>query len=152
MTDGKRHPGVVVVTGASAGIGRTPAEAFGRRGHTLVLLARGEKGLDAAADQVNAAGGTALALPLDVADSDQVDAAAERVEKELGPIEVWVNVAFTSVFAPFDQIRPEEFRRVTEVAYLGYVYGTMAALKRMKARDRGAIVQVGSALLSRTQP
>ncbi len=152
MTDRKRKPKVVVVTGASGGIGRATAEAFGRRGDTVALLARGQKGLDAAAEQVNAAGGTALAVPLDVADSDQVEAAADRVEKELGPIELWVNVAFTSVFAPFDQIRPEEFRRVTEVAYLGYVYGTMAALKRMKVHDRGTIVQVGSALAYRGIP
>jgi NAD(P)-dependent dehydrogenase (short-subunit alcohol dehydrogenase family) len=152
MTDGRQGSRVVVVTGASGGIGRATAEAFGRRGDTVALLARGETGLAAAAEQVRAAGGTALAIPTDVADSDQVTAAADRAEQELGPIDVWVNVAFTSVFAPFDQIRPEEFRRVTEVAYLGYVYGTMAVLKRMKARDRGTIVQVGSALAYRGIP
>jgi NAD(P)-dependent dehydrogenase (short-subunit alcohol dehydrogenase family) len=142
----------VVVTGASGGIGRASAEAFGRRGDRVALLARGEKGLDAAAAAIRDAGGTALTIPTDVADSDQVLAAAERAEEELGPIDVWVNVAFTSVFSPFDQIRPEEFRRVTEVAYLGYVYGTMAALRRMKPRDRGTIVQVGSALAYRGIP
>jgi NAD(P)-dependent dehydrogenase (short-subunit alcohol dehydrogenase family) len=152
MRDSRRGPRIVVVTGASAGIGRAIAEALGRRGDTVALVARGEAGLDAAADQVRAAGGTALALPVDVADSDQVVAAADQVEQELGPIDVWVNDAFTSVFAPVDQIRPEEFRRVTEVAYLGYVYGTMAALQRMRPRDEGVIVQVGSALAYRGIP
>jgi NAD(P)-dependent dehydrogenase (short-subunit alcohol dehydrogenase family) len=147
-----RDSRVVVVTGASGGIGRATAEAFGRRGDMVALLARGETGLAVAADHVRVGGGTALAIPTDVADSDQVTAAADRVEAELGPIDVWVNVAFTSVFAPFDQIHPDEFRRVTEVAYLGYVYGTMAALTRMKLRDQGTIVQVGSALAYRGIP
>ncbi|HEX5402898.1 MAG TPA: SDR family oxidoreductase [Pseudonocardiaceae bacterium] len=140
------------MTGASGGIGRATAEAFGRQGAAVALLARGKTGLEAAADAVRAGGGTALVLPTDVADSDAVQAAAEQVERELGPIDVWVNVAFTSVFAPFDQIRPDEYRRVTEVSYLGYVYGTMAALARMKPRDRGTIVQVGSALAYRGIP
>ena len=152
MTNGTQGSRVVVVTGASGGIGRATAEAFGRRGDKVALLARGECGLDTAAEAIRAAGGTALAIPTDVADSDQVMAAAERAERELGPLDVWVNVAFTSVFASFDQIQPAEFRRVTEVAYLGYVYGTMAALRRMKARDRGVIVQVGSALAYRGIP
>ena len=143
---------VVVVTGASGGIGRAVARAFGARHACVALLARGEKGLAAAAEDVNDGGGTALPIPTDVADFDQVDAAAERVEKELGPIHVWVNVAFTSVFAPFSEIEPTEFRRVTEVSYLGYVHGTMAALRRMKPRDRGTIVQVGSALAYRGIP
>ncbi len=147
-----RGPRVVVVTGASGGIGRATAEAFGRCGDRVALLARGEAGLDAAAERIRAEGGSALTVPTDVADAEQVMAAADRVERELGPIDVWVNVAFTSVFAPFDQIRPEEFRRVTEVTYLGYVYGTMAALRRMKPRDRGTIVQVGSALAYRGIP
>ena len=143
---------VVVVTGASGGIGRATAQAFGARGASVALLARGEKGLAAAAEDVRARGGTALAVPVDVADSDAVHAAVERIEAELGPIDVWVNVAFTSVFSPFDQITPEEYRRVTEVSYLGYVYATMAVLARMKSRDRGTIVQVGSALAYRGIP
>ncbi len=143
---------VVVVTGASGGIGRAVARAFGARQARVALLARGEKGLQEAAADVTRNGGTALEIPTDVADFAQVEAAAERAEKELGPIDVWVNVAFTSVFAPFDQIEPDEFRRVTEVSYLGYVHGTMAALKHMKPRDRGTIVQVGSALAYRGIP
>ncbi len=142
----------VVVTGASAGIGRASAELFGRRGARVALIARGEAGLQGAAEAVERAGGTALVVPADVADSDAVDQAASRAEAELGPVDVWVNVAFTSVFAPFTQITPAEFRRVTEVSYLGYVHGTMAALSRMKPRDRGTIVQVGSALGYRAIP
>ena len=142
-------PHVVVVTGSSGGIGRASAVAFAARGDTVVLVARGEKGLAGAADQVRQAGGTAHVMTADVADPDEVFAVADRVEAEIGPIDVWVNVAFTSVFAPFDQIKPEEYRRVTEANYLGYTYGTMAALKYMKTRDRGTIVQVGSALAYR---
>ena len=142
----------VVVTGASAGIGRASAELFGRRGARVALIARGEAGLQDAAEAVERAGGTALVLPADVAGFDAVDQAASRAEAELGPVDVWVNVAFTSVFAPFTQITPFEFRRVTEVSYLGYVHGTMAALSRMKPRDRGTIVQVGSALGYRSIP
>src|SRR4051812_1956919 len=143
---------VVVVTGASGGIGRATAVAFARRGDRVALLARGEVGLQAAADDVRAAGGTPLVVPVDVADAAAVQAAADRVEAELGPIDVWVNVAFTSVFGPFMEIDPEEFRRVTEVTYLGYVYGTRAALSHMLPRNRGAIVQVGSALAYRGIP
>ncbi|HZD02288.1 MAG TPA: SDR family oxidoreductase [Actinomycetes bacterium] len=143
---------VVVVTGASAGVGRAVARAFGASGDSVALLARGDVGLDGAAKDIEAAGGRALAIPTDVADHEQVEAAASRTERELGPIDIWVNVAFTSVFAPFTEIRPEEFKRVTEVTYLGYVYATRTALDRMLPRDRGTIVQVGSALAYRGIP
>jgi NAD(P)-dependent dehydrogenase (short-subunit alcohol dehydrogenase family) len=143
---------VVVVAGASAGVGRAVAEEFGRRGDKVGLLARGDAGLQGAAGAVAALGGQPLAVPTDVADFAQVDKAADRVEEELGPIDVWVNVAMASVFAWFVDIEPDEFRRVTEVTYLGYVYGTKAALERMRPRDRGAIVQVGSALAYRGIP
>jgi NAD(P)-dependent dehydrogenase (short-subunit alcohol dehydrogenase family) len=143
---------IIVVTGSSGGIGRASAIAFGARGDTVVLVARGANGLAGAAAEVERAGGTAHVIAADVADPDQVFAVAARVEAELGPIDVWVNVAFTSVFSPFDQITPAEYRRVTEVSYLGYVYATMAALKYMKPRDRGTIVQVGSALAYRGIP
>jgi NAD(P)-dependent dehydrogenase (short-subunit alcohol dehydrogenase family) len=143
---------VVVVTGASAGVGRATAQAFGKRGDRVALLARGEDGLNAACAEVESLGGRALAIPTDVADADQVEAAAQRAEDELGPIDVWVNDAMTTVFSPFKQLTPEEYRRATEVTYLGYVWGTMAALKRMLPRDRGTIVQVGSALAYRAIP
>jgi NAD(P)-dependent dehydrogenase (short-subunit alcohol dehydrogenase family) len=143
---------VVVVTGASAGVGRAVARKFGAAADSVALLARGEVGLEAAAKDVEAAGGQALAIPTDIADPEQVEAAAARTERELGPIDIWVNVAFAGVFAPFTEIRPEEFKRVTEVTYLGYVYGTRAALDRMLPRDRGTIVQVGSALAYRGIP
>ncbi len=143
---------VIVVTGATGGIGRATARAFATRGASVALLARGKRGLDAAEQDVREAGGTALSISLDVSDPDAVEAAAEQVERELGPIDVWVNVAFTSVFAPFTEIEPEEFRRVTDVNYHGYVYATRAALKRMLPRDRGAIVQVGSTLAYRGIP
>lgn len=143
---------VVVVTGASGGIGRAVAQAYGARLAKVALLARGDKGLQGATRDVETAGGTALAIPTDVADPDQVEMATAEVEKTLGPIDVWVNVAFTSVFAPFGEIAPNEYKRVTEVNYLGYVYGTMAALQRMKLRDRGVIVQVGSTLAYRGIP
>src|ERR687894_2829264 len=145
-------PQVVVVTGASGGIGRASAQAFGARGAKVALLARGELGLQGAAKEVEAAGGTALPIPVDTADYEQIERAADRVEHELGPIDVWVNVALTSVFAPFMQIAPEEYKRVTEVSYLGYVYATRVALDRMLPRDRGTIVQIGSALAYRGIP
>ena len=143
---------VVVVTGASAGVGRASAIAFGRRGDRVVLLARGEKGLEAAAEEVRRAGGEALVVPTDVADPAQVEEAARRAEEHFGPIDIWVNVAFSSVFAPFKETSLAEFRRTTEVSYLGFVHGTKAALDRMLPRDRGAIVQVGSALAYRGIP
>src|SRR5690242_1305496 len=142
----------VVVTGASAGIGRATARLFGERGDRVGLIARGQAGLDAAAREVEEAGGKALAVSADVADYEQVTAAARQIEERLGPIDVWINVAFTSVFSPFAEITAEEFRRVTEVSYLGFVYGTMAALGRMRPRGQGTIVQVGSALGSRSIP
>jgi NAD(P)-dependent dehydrogenase (short-subunit alcohol dehydrogenase family) len=145
-------PQVVVITGASAGIARATARQFGARGAHVGLLARGQAGLDGTAKDVENAGGKALAIPTDVADYDQVAAAAAQIEGTFGPIDVWINVAFTSVFAPFHEITPEEFRRVTEVSYLGFVYGTMVALSRMRPRDRGTIVQVGSALGARAIP
>ncbi|MBN9102890.1 MULTISPECIES: SDR family oxidoreductase [unclassified Pseudonocardia] len=145
-------PQTVVITGASGGIARATAIQFAARGARVALLARGQAGLDGAVKDVENAGGTALAIPTDVADPDQIEAAAEQVENTLGPIDIWVNVAFTSVFAPFHQISPAEFRRVTEVNYLGYVYATMTALGRMRPRERGTIVQVGSALGLRSIP
>lgn len=142
----------MVVTGAAAGVGRATARAFGARGARVALLARGEEGLDAARHEIEEAGGRALVVPTDVSDPDQVEAAAERVEAELGPIDVWVNDAMSTIFARVWDVRPEEIRRATEVTYLGAVYGTMAALKRMRPRDRGTIVQVGSALAYRAIP
>ena len=143
---------VVVVTGASAGVGRAAAVAFGEAGAQVALLARGDEGLQMAAKEVERGGGRALAIPTDVADAGQVEAAAGRAERELGEIEVWVNDAMTSVFAPLWDIEPDEFRRVTDVTYHGVVYGTMAALRLMRPRDRGAVVQIGSALAYRGIP
>ncbi len=153
MTGTGTHAGqVVVVTGASGGIGRAVARAFGRRGAHLGLLARGEKGLEGAAHDVEAAGGKALILPTDTSDFDAVQRAGEAVTAKFGQVEVWVNDAFTSVFSPFTKIAPDEYKRVTEVSYLGYVYGTKVALDLMQPVDRGAIVQVGSALAYRGIP
>ncbi|RBY78945.1 short-chain dehydrogenase [Geodermatophilus sp. TF02-6] len=143
---------VVVVTGASGGIGQATAVALARRGDRVALLARGEKGLAGAAEDVRAAGGTPLVVPVDVSDAEAVEAAADRVERELGPVDVWCDVAFSTVFAPFDQVTTEEYRRVTGVTYLGFVHGTMAALRRVKPRDRGVVVQTGSALGRRGIP
>jgi NAD(P)-dependent dehydrogenase (short-subunit alcohol dehydrogenase family) len=142
----------VVITGASAGIARATARLYGARGAQLGLIARGEAGLAGAVADVEHEGGSALAVTADVADFEQVDNAAARIEGTFGPIDVWINVAFTSVFAPFADISPAEFRRVTDVSYLGFVHGTMVALSRMRPRDHGTIVQVGSALGARSIP
>ncbi|HEX5268242.1 MAG TPA: SDR family oxidoreductase [Acidimicrobiales bacterium] len=142
----------VVITGASAGIARATAQLYGARGDRVGMLARGQAGVDGAVKDVEDAGGKALAVPTDVADYDQVKEAARQVEDALGPIDVWINVAFTSVFAPFWEIGPDEFKRVTEVSYLGFVYGTRVALDLMRPRDHGIIVQVGSALGDRSIP
>lgn len=143
---------VVVVTGASAGVGRATVRAFAAEGAHVGLIARDTEGLHAAAREVEGLGGKALAVPADVADADQVEAAAARIESELGPIEVWVNNAMTTVFAPVIEITPAEFKRATEVTYLGTVYGAMAALRRMLPRNAGRIIQVGSALAYRSIP
>ena len=143
---------VAVVTGASAGVGRATAIEFARHGWRVALLARGDAGLDGARRDVEQAGGQALALEVDVADADAVEAAAARVEAEWGPIDVWVNDAMATIFAPALDIPPQDFRRATEVTYLGAVWGTLAALRRMQPRDRGTIVQVGSALAYRSIP
>jgi NAD(P)-dependent dehydrogenase (short-subunit alcohol dehydrogenase family) len=143
---------VVVVTGATSGVGRATVVAFARRGDAVALLARGAEALRAAAADVEAAGGRALPIECDVTDAGAVDAAAERVERELGPIDVWVNDAMVAVLGFVADTTPEDFRRVTEVNYLGYVHGTLAALRRMRPRGRGVIIQVGSALAYRAIP
>jgi NAD(P)-dependent dehydrogenase (short-subunit alcohol dehydrogenase family) len=143
---------VIVITGASAGLGRAIAQRFARDGCAIGLIARGEERLESARADVEALGGTALVLPLDVADADAVEAAAARVERELGPIDVWINNAMVSIYSPIKETSAAEFRRVTEVTYLGYVHGTLSALKRMLPRDRGVIIQVGSALAHRSIP
>ncbi|WP_244188165.1 SDR family oxidoreductase [Streptomyces regalis] len=142
----------VVVTGASGGVGRAAALAFAARGDRVALLARGREGLAGAADEVQRAGGEALVVSVDMADAKAVDDAAQKVVDEFGHIDVWVNNAFAGIYAPFTEVTPDEFRRVTEVTYLGYVFGTRAALHHMLPRDRGTIVQVGSALAYRGIP
>jgi len=146
------RPAVAVITGASAGVGRATVQRFAREGVSVGLLARGRERLESAAREVQALGARALPVTVDVADPAAVDAAASRVEEELGPIDTWVNNAMATVFAPFRDLTPDEYRRATEVTYLGTVWGTMAALRRMRERDRGSIVQVGSALAYRSIP
>jgi short-subunit dehydrogenase len=143
---------IAVVTGASAGVGRATALEFARQGMNVALVARNQGRLEAAAEEVRRQGVRALPIVTDVADADAVEAAATRIEADLGPIDVWVNNAMATIFAPIDQVTPEEFRRATEVTYLGQVYGTMAALSRMRKRDHGTIVNVGSALAYRAIP
>jgi short-subunit dehydrogenase len=147
-----KAPETVVVTGASAGLGRAIAREFGKRGANVGLLARGKEGLAGAQSEIERLGGRALAISTDVADANAVDSAAEVVQRELGPIDIWVNNAMLSVFSPVKEMQPEEYKRVTDVTYLGTVHGTLAALRRMQRRNRGTIVQVGSALAFRSIP
>jgi short-subunit dehydrogenase len=151
-SNGKKRSEVVVITGASAGVGRAAAVAFAKRGAKIGLLARGQDRLQAAQAEVEEHGGEGMIVSADVADADAVERAAEQVERRFGPIDVWINNAMTTVFSPFSEITPAEYKRATEVTYLGTVYGTMAALRRMLPRDRGCIVQVGSALAYRSIP
>jgi NAD(P)-dependent dehydrogenase (short-subunit alcohol dehydrogenase family) len=143
---------VVVVTGASAGIGRAIARAFGEQQARVALLARGREGLEGARSEIEASGGEALVIPTDVANYDEVEAAAAEVEERWGHIDIWVNDAMVTIFSPFMDIAPEDYKRATEVSYLGYVWGTQAALKRMKPRNKGTIIQVGSAMAYRSIP
>jgi NAD(P)-dependent dehydrogenase (short-subunit alcohol dehydrogenase family) len=143
---------VVVITGASAGVGRATAQAFARQKAHIGLIARGRDGLEATQKDVESLGGKAIVLPADVANAEQVEAAAATVERAFGPIDIWVNNAMVSVFSPVKEMTPDDYKRVTEVTYLGVVYGTLAALKRMLPRDRGTIIQVGSALAYRGIP
>src|SRR6266516_4168664 len=151
-TEGAKSRRTVVITGASAGVGRAAALEFAREGAQIGLLARGRAGLEAAKIDVEQLGSSAHLLPVDVADAEAVESAAIEIERRLGPIDVWVNNAMASVFSPVKQMTAEEFKRVTEVTYLGYVYGTLAALRRMLPRNRGIIIQVGSALAYRGIP
>ena len=150
--EAKKNPEVVVITGASAGVGRAIAQAFAKRGAHIGLLARGHEGLEGARKDVEELGGKALVVPADVADHEQVEAAAAKIEETFGPMDIWVNDAMASVFSPVKEMKPEEYKRVTEVTYLGCVYGTLAALHRMLPRDKGRIIQIGSALAYRGIP
>ncbi|HTR29726.1 MAG TPA: SDR family oxidoreductase [Puia sp.] len=152
MKDKTLQDKIVVITGASAGLGRAMVREFAAEGATVALLARGKEGLNAAVQEVETLGGKAKAFPTDVADPGQVEAAAAAIEAELGPIDIWINNAMVSVFGPLKHMEPAEFRRVTEVTYLGQVYGTKAALKRMLVRNKGTIILVGSALAYRGIP
>lgn len=148
----KERRGVVVITGASAGVGRAIARTFARNGYDVSLLARGLDGLRAAQQEIAEMGRKAVYFQVDVADANAVEEAAAKTEEQLGPIDVWVNNAMTSVFSPIKEMQPEEYKRVTEVTYLGQVYGTLSALKRMLPRDKGKIILVGSALAYRGIP
>jgi NADP-dependent 3-hydroxy acid dehydrogenase YdfG len=143
---------VVVVTGASAGLGRAIAHAYAQQGDKVALLARNPEALEAAAEECRALGGEALAIPTDVSDADAVERAAMQAEQQLGPIDIWVNDAMVSVFSPVKEMEASDYKRVTDVLYLGFVYGTLAALRRMLPRDRGTIIQIGSALSYRSIP
>src|SRR5579871_1416520 len=147
-----RKPEVVVITGASAGVGRATVQAFARRAAHIGLLARGKDGLEGARRDAEKLGGKGLVLPTDVSDPEQVERAASAVEDSFGPIDIWINDAMVAVFSPVKQMTAEDYRRVTEVTYLGFVHGTLSALRRMLPRDRGIIVQVGSALAYRGIP
>ena len=149
MTDNER---VAVVCGASAGVGRATAQALAQAGFQVALIARGSQGLEDTQTELQARGARVLAVALDVADAEAMDRAAERIETELGPIDIWVNAAMATVFGPVQMISPAEYKRVTEVTYLGVVHGTLAALRHMQPRNRGTIVQVGSALSYRAIP
>ena len=152
FTTAKPTSEVVVVTGASAGVGRAIAREFAAHGASVALLARSRDGLEGARKDVEQLGGRALPIRTDVSDDEEVESAAETIEKELGPIDIWINNAMISVLSPAIRMTSKEFRRVTDVTYLGYVYGTLAALRRMMPRDRGVIVQIGSALAYRAIP
>ena len=145
-------PPVVLITGASAGLGRAIAHAYASKGAKLALVARNPEALDAARQECEARGSTAITIPTDVSDFDAVEAAAERTERELGPIDIWINDAMVGVFSPVKEMEASDYKRVTEVLYLGFVHGTMAALKRMLPRDDGTIIQIGSALSYRSVP
>jgi NAD(P)-dependent dehydrogenase (short-subunit alcohol dehydrogenase family) len=152
LTDLRQRPPVVVITGASAGLGRAIAHAFAKKGAKLGLLARNPKALNAAKRECDALGGMAITIPTDVSDAEAVERAASRVEAEIGPIDIWVNDAMVSVFSPVKEMEASDYRRVTEVLYLGFVHGTLSALRRMLPRDRGTIIQIGSALSYRSIP
>ncbi|HEX6222451.1 MAG TPA: SDR family oxidoreductase, partial [Acidimicrobiia bacterium] len=152
MSGHNRSAEVIVITGASSGVGRATARMFAEEGASIALLARGQAALEATAKEVEVRGGRALIVPTDVSSANQVESAAERVEQELGPIDLWINNAMTTVFGFFDDVDPEEYQRATEVTYLGYVWGSRSALRRMRRRDRGTIIQVGSALAYRGIP
>src|SRR5437867_5632979 len=143
---------IVVITGASAGVGRATGREFAKRGAHIGLIARGAAGLEGAREEVERLGGRALVIPADVSNYEHMESAAEEVERKLGPIDIWINNAMVSVLSRFREMQPAEFRRVTEVTYFGVVYGTMAALRFMAQRNRGTIVQVGSALAYRSIP